>query len=164
MYQSYGAQSPDLTNNPFITDPSNAQSRFPDISSASSPDPYNTQYNAWMQSQGTHTHYRDDIELKRSFDREHLWPGSYDLTASSRPNSKWLRPTIHVSWPNANAVPTYRLHPTISNSYANRVPWPTNAAISIPSSAATVPNWIRSTADADANATSAPSDWLSGCS
>lgn len=53
MYsQTHGPQSPDLSNNPFLTDPTNAQTRFPDISSSTSQDPNNAMYNAWLQSQG----------------------------------------------------------------------------------------------------------------
>jgi hypothetical protein len=51
MYsQSYGAQSPDLTNNPFINDPSNPHTRFPDISSIAQ-DPQNNPQ--WIQSPGS---------------------------------------------------------------------------------------------------------------
>jgi hypothetical protein len=50
MYNGYN--SPQLTNNPFINDPTNAQSRFPDISDSTSPDNA-SQFTSWMQSGGS---------------------------------------------------------------------------------------------------------------
>lgn len=47
MY-SNGYGSPEITNNPFINDPSNAQTRFPDLNSPSSP-LNGGQYTQWLQ-------------------------------------------------------------------------------------------------------------------
>lgn len=51
MYNGYN--SPPLTNNPFISDPTNAQSRFPDISGSNSPEPNASQFTSWMQPGGS---------------------------------------------------------------------------------------------------------------
>ncbi|THV07413.1 hypothetical protein K435DRAFT_643849 [Dendrothele bispora CBS 962.96] len=37
-------------NNPFVSDPTNAQSRYPDIDSTGSPGPSSTQFTSWLQS------------------------------------------------------------------------------------------------------------------
>ncbi|KII89969.1 hypothetical protein PLICRDRAFT_40152 [Plicaturopsis crispa FD-325 SS-3] len=53
MYSGYGGSSP-ISNNPFVTDPTNAHARYPDISSPgpSSPGPgLNPQYTSWQQPQ-----------------------------------------------------------------------------------------------------------------
>jgi hypothetical protein len=47
MY-SNGYETPEITNNPFINDPSNPQSRYPDISGTLSP-PNGGQYTQWPQ-------------------------------------------------------------------------------------------------------------------
>lgn len=51
MYNGY--QSPQFTNNPFISDSTNAQSRFPDISGSASPEPNASQFTSWMQPGGS---------------------------------------------------------------------------------------------------------------
>lgn len=59
MYSNSGYNTadsgPELTNNPFINDPSNPQTRFPDISggsTSSSPAPQNSQYTSWLPGGG----------------------------------------------------------------------------------------------------------------
>jgi hypothetical protein len=53
MYsQNYASQSPGLSNNPFIDDPSNPHTRYPDISSSIPQDLNGAQYNSWSQSPG----------------------------------------------------------------------------------------------------------------
>ncbi|KAK0469798.1 uncharacterized protein EV420DRAFT_1496607 [Desarmillaria tabescens] len=46
MYNGYGTSGPEITNNPFVTDPTNSERRFPDISGA---DPSNGQFTSWLQ-------------------------------------------------------------------------------------------------------------------
>jgi hypothetical protein len=40
-------------NNPFVSDPTNAQSRYPDIQSSNSPDPNAAQFTSWLQPGGS---------------------------------------------------------------------------------------------------------------
>ncbi|KAF8656190.1 hypothetical protein AX16_002628 [Volvariella volvacea WC 439] len=53
MYRNgYGAASPPISNNPFAADPTNAHSRFPDITGAGQ-NPAASQYTSWVQSTGS---------------------------------------------------------------------------------------------------------------
>ncbi|KAJ4477228.1 hypothetical protein J3R30DRAFT_3657726 [Lentinula aciculospora] len=57
MYNGYS--SPPITNNPFISDPTNAQSRYPDLSGSSpSPDPNGSQFTSWIQPRGSQQQYQ----------------------------------------------------------------------------------------------------------
>ncbi|KAJ3997424.1 hypothetical protein F5050DRAFT_1799077 [Lentinula boryana] len=56
MYNGYS--SPPITNNPFSSDPTNAQSRYPDLSGSSpSPDPSGSQFISWLQPGGSQQQY-----------------------------------------------------------------------------------------------------------
>jgi hypothetical protein len=62
MYSQYGNGVPELSNNPFVNDPRNADTRFPDISGS---DPTSLQYALWLQSQGQQGQYQQQMQQQQ---------------------------------------------------------------------------------------------------
>ncbi|KAK0450175.1 hypothetical protein EV421DRAFT_1899691 [Armillaria borealis] len=90
MYNGYGASGPAITNNPFVTDPTNSESRFPDISGA---DHTNGQYTSWLQPGASSSYQQTGFQQQLpQYNSGYGSPGGYLSPVSPQQTSGFGQP------------------------------------------------------------------------
>ncbi|SJL09628.1 uncharacterized protein ARMOST_13008 [Armillaria ostoyae] len=90
MYNGYGASGPAITNNPFVTDPTSSESRFPDISGA---DHTNGQYTSWLQPGASSSYQQTGFQQQLpQYNSGYGSPGGYLSPVSPQQTSGFGQP------------------------------------------------------------------------
>ncbi|KAG7451154.1 uncharacterized protein BT62DRAFT_926811 [Guyanagaster necrorhizus] len=86
MYNGYGASGPAITNNPFVTDPTNSEGRFPDISGA---DHANGQFTSWLQPSASSSYQQQQQTgfQQQQYNSSYSSPGGYITPLSPQQTS-----------------------------------------------------------------------------